>query len=207
MGRQEPVTKPLALGKAVHKGIELKLQGASEEEAIMAARIESDFHHEVTFDEMKRLIEVAPMISGETEVHFQLPLAPGSSLELQGYIDLLTDTAFFDWKSNWRMYSPLDTKQLSLYAWAMMIQSERDLMRGTVFFLRYRKPISHLFTRSEAEEARVWAYDLATEIHEKVSIVETFPDLADDAFPASPGSHCKHCPFALECFRKRRSDP
>lgn len=202
LGRQEPVTKPLALGKAVHKGVELRLQGASDEEAVMAAIIESDFHPEVEREEMERLIRVAPTLKGETEVHFELPLVPQSDLRLQGYIDLLSEGAFFDWKTNWRMYGVNDTMQLTLYAWAIMQTTGRDLVRGTLYFLRYKKPLSHLYTLKEAEEARQWAYDLAMEISEKVSVVKAFPDMSDQAFPATPGSHCKHCPFALECYRR-----
>lgn len=202
LGRQEPVTKPLALGKAVHKGVELRIKGASEEEAVMAAIIESDFHPEVDLEEMERLIRVALMVKGETEVHFVLPLAHGSNLKVQGYIDLLSESAFFDWKTNWRMYGVNDTMQLALYAWAIMQTTGRDIVRGTLYFLRYKKPLSYLYTFQEAEKARQWAYELALEISEKVSVVELFPDMSIQAFQATPGSHCKHCPFALECYRQ-----
>ncbi|MNZ85796.1 PD-(D/E)XK nuclease superfamily protein [compost metagenome] len=63
LGKSEPVTKPLALGKAVHKAIELKINGMSEEEAILEAVIEPDFHSEVTYDEIVSLMQRAPEVS------------------------------------------------------------------------------------------------------------------------------------------------
>lgn len=59
LGKDEPVTKPLALGKAVHKAIELKINGVSEHEAIIEAIIESDFHPEVTYEEIASLMQRA----------------------------------------------------------------------------------------------------------------------------------------------------
>jgi CRISPR/Cas system-associated exonuclease Cas4 (RecB family) len=203
LGRPEPVTKPLALGKAVHKGIELFIQGASEEEAVLEALIECDFHPEVTRDEVVTLMHSAPEITGETEVHFELSLAPGSNLKLQGYIDLVCDGEFFDWKTNRRVYEPTDTMQLPLYAWAVMELKKRDLVKGTLYFLRYRRPMPHLFTLKEADVARGWAHGLAQEIAEKVSVVEVFPELADQLFPPQPGSHCAYCPFAVECLKAK----
>ncbi|MDY7989849.1 PD-(D/E)XK nuclease family protein [Paenibacillus polymyxa] len=87
LNRSEPVTKPLALGKAVHKAIELRIQGVAVEDAIAAAVIEVDFHPEVTYEEIASLMQRAPEVSGQTEVHFVLPL--GAGIQLQGYIDLL----------------------------------------------------------------------------------------------------------------------
>lgn len=52
LNKDEPVTKPLALGKAVYKAIKLKIQGAEIEDAIAAAEIEGDFHPEVTYEEL-----------------------------------------------------------------------------------------------------------------------------------------------------------
>jgi len=203
LDRPEPVTKPLALGKAVHKAIELLIQGADEEEAVIAALIECDFHPEVTRDEIVSLTRSAPRLEGRAEVHFELPLTPASDLKLQGYIDLLQIGGFFDWKTNRRVYGPMDTMQLSLYAWAAMEMESLDLIRGTLYFLRFRQSKSHLFTKKEAEAARAWAYRLAHEIAEKVDIHGTFPELEGTLFPPRPGSHCRHCPFAAECLGRR----
>lgn len=203
LDKPEPVTKPLALGKAVHKAIELLIQGAGEEEAVVAGIIECDFHPEVSRDEIKNLMHRVPVVEGKPEVHFELPLAPGSDLKLQGYIDLLQPGEFFDWKTNWRTYKPLDTMQLPLYAWARKEMEELDVVRGTLYFLRFRLSMSHLFTKTEVEAARAWAYDLAREIAEKVDIHSTFPEMADTLFPPQPGSHCRYCPFAAECLKKK----
>lgn len=200
LGKVEPTTKPLALGKAVHKAIELRIQGIAEVEAILLGMIETDFHPEVTREEIQSLLQRAPLVQGQTEVHFELPLAPESGIRLQGFIDLLQPAQMWDWKSNWRMYGANDTKQLALYAWAIMQLQERDMVKGTLFFLRYRKPISHLYTQQEAEEARQWAYRLAEEIGMKTEVVGAFSDMASSLFPSSPGSLCKHCPFIKECF-------
>lgn len=202
-GRPEPVTKPLALGKAVHKAKELLINGSTEDEAVLSAFVECDFHPEVTRDEIVELMLNAPNFEGETEVHFMLPLEPGSKLMLQGYIDLVCDYEFFDWKTNWRRYGPTDNMQLPLYAWAFMKLKDRDLARGTLFFLRFRRPLTHLFTKAEAEAARAWAYGLAREIAEKVEIYGALPEMFDTLFPHRPGSHCRNCPFAAECLKKR----
>lgn len=200
LGKTEPQTKPLALGKAVHKAIELQIQGTGEKEAILQGIVEADFHPEVTSEEVESLLKRAPIIQGQTEVHFELPLAPESGIRFQGYIDLLQPAQLWDWKSNWRPYGANDTKQLALYAWAIMRMQEWEQVKGTLFFLRYRKPVSHVYTKLEAEEARQWAYQLAEEIGMKMEVVGAFPDMASTLFPSSPSSACKHCPFIKECF-------
>ncbi|GIO42256.1 PD-(D/E)XK nuclease family protein [Paenibacillus barengoltzii] len=201
LGKKEPVTKPLALGKAVHKAIELKINGVSEHEAIIEAIIESDFHPEVTYEEIASLVQRAPEVRGQTEVHFVLPL--GDSIQFQGYIDLLEEERFWDWKSNWRLYRANDTRQLALYAWAIMKRRGLRQVKGTLYFLRFRKAESFVYNESDANEAREWARGLAEEIEMKKSCLESFPDMASSLFPPTPGSHCKHCPFVLECYLKK----
>lgn len=205
LGKLEPATKPLALGKAVHKAIELRIQGATEQEAILQGIIEADFHPEVTRDEIESLLDRAPVLEGQTEVHFELPLAPQSGVRFQGYIDLLQPNQFWDWKSNWQPYGANDTKQLVLYAWALMQLQERDMMKGTLFFLRYRKSVSYLYTKQEAGDARQWAYQLAEEIGMKMEIAGAFPEMSSILFPSTPGSVCKHCLFVKECYIKKMS--
>ncbi|ALP37995.1 hypothetical protein ASL14_19185 [Paenibacillus sp. IHB B 3084] len=203
MGKPEPITKPLALGKSVHKAIELRIQGAAVEDAIMAAIIEADFHPEVTYEEIASLMQRAPEVRGQTEVHFVLPLSAESGIQLQGYIDLLQEAHFWDWKSNWKPYQANDTRQLALYAWAIMKMRELQRIKGTLFFLRFRKAESFIYTRSETNEAREWALRLAEEIELKKSCMESFPDMASSLFSPTLGSHCKHCPFVLECYQKK----
>ncbi|WP_059051389.1 RecB family exonuclease [Paenibacillus senegalimassiliensis] len=202
LDKTEPVTKPLALGKAVHKAIELKINGMSEHEAIIEAIIESDFHPEVTYEEIASLMQRAPKVSGQTEVHFVLPL--GGGIQLQGYIDLLEEEQFWDWKSNWRPYRANDTRQLALYAWAIMKIRGISQIKGTLFFLRFRKAESFMYSYSDTNEAREWAHGLAEEIEMKKSCLESFPDMASSLFPSMPGSHCKHCPFVLECYKEKK---
>ncbi|MDM5277150.1 PD-(D/E)XK nuclease family protein [Paenibacillus silvae] len=202
LGSPEPVTKPLALGKAVHKAIELKINGMSENEAILAAIIETDFHPEVTYEEVLKLLQQAPDVKGRTEIHFKLPLDSSSGIQLQGYIDLLQDVHFWDWKSNWKPYRVHDTRQLALYAWAIMKMRGIRQVKGTLFFLRFRKAESFIYNESDGNEAREWAIQLAEQIEMKKSCLESFPDMASSLFQPTPGSHCKHCPFVLECIKK-----
>jgi CRISPR/Cas system-associated exonuclease Cas4 (RecB family) len=206
LGKDDVVTKPLALGKAVHKAIELKINGTLEDEAILDAMIEIDFHPEVTYDEVSDLLHRAPNLQGETEVHFQLPLSSELGIQLQGYIDLVTPTEFWDWKSNWKPYQANDTKQLALYAWALMKTRGINQVKGTLFFLRFRKAESFVYNYSDTEEARQWALRLAEEIEMKKSCLDSFPDAASFFFPDQVGSHCKHCPFVLDCYKNNRKE-
>ncbi|EGL84290.1 hypothetical protein CathTA2_0153 [Caldalkalibacillus thermarum TA2.A1] len=108
------MTKPLALGKAVHKGIEMLIQGYILEEAVCEGFIEADFHPQVERSEVESLVKKSPVHAGmgETEVHFQLPLSHSPSApQLQGYIDLVVENEsgvwFVDWKTNWQPYNVL----------------------------------------------------------------------------------------------------
>lgn len=206
MGIEEPVTKPLALGKAVHKGNELIInKGLSLEEATYEGLLEVDFHPEVTYVETFRLIKNAPVYQGmgETELHFQLPLADSPDAPIiQGYIDLVNQNKIVDWKTNWKMYHVLENYQLSIYAWAMMKLKGVSKVNGSLYFLRYRKSSTHTFTLEDTEKARKWAYDLAIEIKMKVFLSEIEPDAISRLFPPKPSSNCSHCSFSLECYQK-----
>lgn len=199
-GRSEPVTKPLALGKAVHKALERRTAGDPDDLAMLAGLAEADFHPGVTREELQRLLRMAPRVRGETEVHFQLPLArqPGAP-QLQGFIDLVQEGAFLDWKTHLRPYSIRSTRQLALYAWALMTLRGWEAARGTLYFLRFRQAEAIMYTPEEAEQARAWAYNLAQNAALAVSLLELFPELRKELFPATPGTHCRHCPFAAEC--------
>ncbi|GGK37271.1 hypothetical protein GCM10010965_32620 [Caldalkalibacillus thermarum] len=54
------MTKPLALGKAVHKGIEMLIQGYILEEAVCEGFIEADFHPQVERSEVESLVKKSP---------------------------------------------------------------------------------------------------------------------------------------------------
>jgi hypothetical protein len=205
--REEPVSKPLALGKAVHKGIEMMIQGHDLEKAVLAGFVEADFHPEVEREELQNLIQKAPVQPGigETEVHFELPLAPSlSAPRIQGYIDLLVEEEngiwFVDWKTNWRTYNVFDTMQLPLYAWAVGTMKGLGEVGGSLYFLRFGQKYGHTFTEEEMENARHWAYVRAREIEDRLFLLELEPESRDQLFPAKPSSYCHHCPFAIECY-------
>lgn len=202
-GNKEPATEPMLLGKGVHKAIEEAIKGMSFQEACLAGYVESDFvanYHEIT-----DLVSRAPVQKGmgDTEVYFRLPLSHEENApEIQGYIDLVQDGGFkiWDWKTNRRSYGVHDTYQVSLYAWAMMKIKSVSFVEGSLYFLRYKKKDSAIFTEQDAEKARMWAYNLAKEIEEKLFLLEIGAGSANELFPYKASSYCSHCPFAMTCF-------
>ncbi|WP_245001163.1 RecB family exonuclease [Caldalkalibacillus thermarum] len=207
--REEPVTKPLALGKAVHKAIEKIIAGDSFEEAVTAGIIEVDFHPEVEREEIEKLVQKAPVQPdmGKTEVHFELPLAPfPSAPRIQGYIDLIVDgeneTAFVDWKTNWKTYDVFATMQMPLYAWAISEMRGLEEVEGNLYFLRFGQKCGHTFTIEEMENARQWALEQAREIEDHLFLLELESEKVDRIFPAKPSSACQHCPFVMECYSR-----
>ncbi|MFD1362781.1 PD-(D/E)XK nuclease family protein [Lentibacillus salinarum] len=206
--REEPVTKPLALGKAVHKAIEEMINGDSLENAIQKGWIDADFHPEVTGTEIKQLVKKAPIHKemGKTEQYFRFPLDDSPySPYIQGYIDLVQESEFgvtvSDWKTNWKTYDIRDNHQVALYALAIQHLKGVNEVKGRLAFLRYGKESNHIFDRDDTEQARQWALQLANKINSKLSILDIMPEKADELFPVAPSSACSHCPFVLECFR------
>lgn len=208
----EEVTKPLALGKAVHRAIESVISGASKEDALINGLIEAEFHPQVTREEMNLLLNRAPIYEGigETEVHFTLPLSgePDAPM-IQGYIDLIKGDKIIDWKTNWKPYAIGDMKQLPLYAWAYMVMKERSFVRGNLFFLRFphfteARKYNRVITKEEAEEARAWAYKKAREINDRIMMWEAFQSDEMFFFPPTPSSECKYCSFAIQCYQNRK---
>lgn len=210
-GKEEPVTKPAALGKAVHKAIEMVVKGSDPKEAVLNGIVEVDFHPEVSSEEVEELLKKAPVTSemGETEVYFRLPLSDSPSApEIQGYIDLVKqgewETTLWDWKTNHKVYGVLDTYQLGIYAWALMKLKGTHFVTGHLYFLRFKKDITHVFSEEDAEKARQWAYDLAQEINSKLFLLDLMPEKEDEIFPPRPSSACHNCPFVIECYLKHR---
>ncbi|HET7658424.1 MAG TPA: PD-(D/E)XK nuclease family protein [Bacillales bacterium] len=204
-GIEEPVTKPLALGKAVHKAIELVIKGKTVDQAVLTGWLEADLHPDVTQMEIKELLQNAPVQPGmgETEVYFRLPLSDSlGAPELQGYMDLITGDSLVDWKTNWAMYDVLGTHQVGLYAWALQQLKKIPVVKGRLHFLRFKRSSEHLFSRADMEKARKWALHWATEIENKLFLLHVAPEEKDVLFPATPSSACSHCPFAVECYRK-----
>jgi hypothetical protein len=210
---EEGTTKPLALGKAVHKAIESMIAGSDLEEAVLDGWIEAEMHNEVTHDEISGLVKNAPIYAsiGEVETHFTLPLSgePNAPL-IQGYIDLIQGDKIIDWKTNWKPYAIEATKQLALYAWAFMSLKERSFVHGNLYFLRFpymteRKIYNRVINQIEADQARQWALKLGLEVEERIAFCEAFPEEKLSFFPSTPSTECKHCPFALECYKQTRS--
>lgn len=200
----EPTTYPLALGTAVHKAVEDKMNGASHEEAVINGLVECDFHEDVSKNELSRLVYNAPLhnVHGKTEVYFKTPLSNEVNAPLiQGFIDVVNKNYIIDWKTNRAMYDVKDNHQVGLYAWAMSRVHQTSEMIGRLFFLRFRRESNFRFTQKEMEEARVWALNLAKEIQGKLELLEAMPDMKDELFPATPSSFCSHCPFAIECYQ------
>ncbi|WP_126429965.1 PD-(D/E)XK nuclease family protein [Brevibacillus marinus] len=204
MKRDEPITIPLALGKATHRGIECIVQtGCSVEEAVMEGLIAADFYP-ISRTDLVWLIRSAPVYKGmgKTETHFTLSLGDSSSSpKIQGYIDLEMEDSFVDWKTGRVPYGIWDTMQIPLYAWAILKQRPIQSVKGSLYFLRYRKWVTETFDRSLAERGRKWAYDLAMRIEQAQFLLEQFPDRVNEIYPAKPSHRCKDCPFALECYQ------
>lgn len=206
-GYEEPTTYPLALGKGVHKAIEDKINGVSHSEAVLNGIIEAEFHPEVTMDELSGVASNAPITEnmGETEIYFQLPLSNEDSAPmLQGYIDLVSSDGnkIVDWKTNRVRYDVRDNHQLGLYAWAVGQLRNRTQVEGSLYFLRFRRASKHVFNQADMDASRHWALGVANEINSKRGILDLLPDEADRLFMSTPSSHCRHCPFSIECYRK-----
>ncbi|MEB6549763.1 PD-(D/E)XK nuclease family protein [Heyndrickxia sporothermodurans] len=206
LGNEEPITLPLALGKAVHKAIEDTINGVQHREAILNGLIEAEFHPEVTAEDVSFLASRsnAKPGMGKTEIHFILPLDDTEDAPmLQGYIDLVFNKgmAITDWKTNRVPYHVLDNHQVGLYAWAMNKLYLVPYVVGTLYFLRFKKKSSHCFMPADMEKARLWALGLANEINAKLELYGMLPEEFKRIFPAIPSSNCRHCPFAKECLR------
>lgn len=204
-GVEEPVTKPLALGKGVHKAIEAVIQGKRVDQAVLEGWVEAGFHPEVTSKEIKHLLKNAPIQPGmgKTEVYFRLPLSDAPSApELRGYIDLLAGSSLVDWKTNWKTYDVRDTHQLGLYAWAVQQLKGIQSVEGRLYFLRFKRESKQTFKPEDSKKSRKWAYKWATKIDRRLFLLEMMPEKQDELFPATPSGACSHCPLAVECYRK-----
>ncbi|WP_199860701.1 RecB family exonuclease [Oceanobacillus damuensis] len=205
LGKEEPITQPLALGKAVHKAIEDKIKGIAHDEALLNGYLEAGFHEGISQKEISDLVKRAPIQPnmGETEIYFKLPLSDEKdSPVIQGFIDLYQpDGSIIDWKTNRLPYDVLESKQIALYSWAISQLKGTDSIKGSYYFLRFGKESSHLFTHEDMEKARKWAIKVAKEIYEKLELLDILPDEIEKLFPVQPSRLCSHCPFAWECIK------
>jgi len=204
--KDEPITQPLALGKAVHKAIEDKIKGVEHEEAVLNGYMEAEFHSELSYEDISELTAKASVHPGmgETETYFKLPLADDDNAPMiQGFIDVVQpDGSIIDWKTNRVPYSVQDTQQVALYCWAISKIRNLDEVKGSYYFLRFRREDSYIFTSKEMDEARRWALNLANEINGKLDLYSMFPEQYKDLFPAKPSRLCSHCPFSVACIKE-----
>ncbi|MGE6604484.1 PD-(D/E)XK nuclease family protein [Lysinibacillus fusiformis] len=207
-------TLPLALGSATHLAIELILKGVSKYDAVVKAFREYEID-ELKIKDIMDLVDNAPYqqfmrAAIEIEKKFRLPLDETGEYEVTGVIDVADTKGYFlaDWKTNRKVYTPTDTRQLALYAWALgEMQGKREIL-ATLYFLRFYKQQrqSHLFTYWEMQEARIWALKLTKEINKKNQLIKMFEGTPYEEstlkanFPAKPSNRCSHCPFSVECF-------
>jgi CRISPR/Cas system-associated exonuclease Cas4 (RecB family) len=207
LGKEEPSTKPLALGEAVHKAIECIINGMDIENAIKEGLIACDFHEEVTPNEIRELVERTPFekFKGETELYFRIPLFDyPDSPALQGYIDLVDGNRIMDFKTNRKAYNVTDTYQVGIYAWALSKIRGFNQVEGSLYFLRHRKESTFIFNEAMMEEAADWARALVNEIRFKLNMLEFKPEKWNELFPYKPSGSCSHCPFTLECYKANR---
>lgn len=203
---EDMTTKPLAIGKAVHKAIESIIKGAGFDEAILNGYAECDFHVEVSIEEISNLVKNASATKnmGETETYFRLPLSNSSNAPIiQGYIDLVNGNKLTDWKTNWKRYDVNANHQVGLYAWALHQLKGYDLVEGYLYFLRHRKESGYFYTKADMERSRQWALNLANEINFKIEMLDMFPEKLDELFPYTPSSACEYCPFVLNCIKDK----
>jgi len=211
LGKKEPVTEPLVLGKSVHTLIEiarvLRIENEEElkflaESIAGVASIPVNAEEILTLATRRRVTE--SIGKGVTEEHFKIPLSPEDPFgpELQGFIDYheVTDTEVIvtDWKTNRLSYNPLDTYQLGLYA--LHLKKYNKPVRGRLVFLRTGEAREHLYTPEDIEKARRWAYDTALDIQQKIYALNCGGNL-DELFPAAPGDVCEYCGYAEECVK------
>lgn len=207
-GLKEETSYPLALGKAVHKAIECKINGLSREDALFHGLMECDFDNEVlTAGELSQLTDNAPEnLEGETEMYFRLPLFDGQNdAELQGFIDLIDGDTIIDFKTNRKQYDVNDNHQMGLYAWAVQQIKDIDLISGTLYFLRFKKGSTYFYTEIDVLPAIEWARSLVLEIQTQVKANNHDPDNHRLQFAHWPSSECSHCPFVLNCFSECHS--
>lgn len=209
-------TVPLALGSAVHEAIESILKGTTAQLAIMHSYQKYE-HVGIDLEDVMQLVENAPYkqfmgAAVTVEQHWRMPLDDAGQYWITGVIDVADNEGNFlaDWKTNRKVYSPTDTKQLAMYAWALSRLKGKSIIKATLYFLRFYKQQeqSHTFFLHEMEDARRWALALTKEINFKNNLVNMFAStpVAEDTlkaqFPAKPSSRCNWCPFSVECVQK-----
>jgi len=214
----EALTEPLVLGKTVHSAIQMYLSGTDMQTAIESAILQ-EAELPVDRGEVIRLVQhtmVTGIVGGEVEEHFTVPLDDAGLMNFQGYIDWHKELAdgsiqLIDWKTNRSKYDPRENHQLGLYAWYLSQAIGVNEINAELVFLRYPYAESrqaHTYIRSEMEESRKWALQLAEEIDDKVAELNLLGGVDDESlFPATPGKQCQYCSHASLCIKSVNVDP
>ena len=232
--REEEVTKPLAIGKAIHKVIEVYINYPSTpiEYALRNGFEEVDNHKDVTTEELMRLLSIGQYRIEKfrnkriqephnliVEHHFQINIGRFTDIQLQGYIDILDrngrTVTIVDWKSGWGVFEDFhSSRQLALYTWVVSQITEGmfDTFYAEYHFLRFNKRVGKVVTKLEMEQARSWAVDTALEINERLEKLNALnaeseavkTNYVKQAFPKKLTKLCNSCPFAMNCFGKKQ---
>lgn len=138
---------------------------------------------------------------GWFESHFELPLdefplAPS----VQGYIDYFREEPdciiLNDWKFGHKVYHPLETHQMGIYAYYLAQRFEKPV-RARLVFLRAGRTMEYVYSEVDIEAARSWALETAYEIQSRLERLD--PGTPYEAFPPRHGSLCAYCTFSSEC--------
>ena len=223
---EEPVSEPLALGKAVHAAIEgflnAQQSGQKPEMAECVAAAVAEAPVPLSYEEALRLC-LNPAIRertfcygpAEIEQRFDVPLGATGLYTLQGTVDYaesgLADGSIYllDWKTN-RVKYAADSLQLRLYAGVLAERFGADRVLAKLVFLRYQ---SHscveeaVIEKAAMEEARRWAFELAQEIDVNLAALQCFESDAATLFPARPCASCQTCGYAFQCVQGMTLQP
>ena len=219
---EEPVSEPLALGKAVHAAIEkfLKAQWANEKKDMSACVAEAvaEALVPISFDEALQLC-LNPVVRERTfcygppeiEQRFDVQLDDAGSYGLQGTVDYsernLTDDKtclLLDWKTN-RVKYGADCLQMRLYAAVLARRYKVRQVMAQLVFLRYHGEacVETAFIDARAmEDAWQWAIEKAREIEGNLASLQAFGGDPETLFPARPCAFCHNsCGYAYQCTR------
>ena len=219
---EEPISEPMALGKAVHAAIErfLKAQWANEKKDMSecVAEAVAEAPVPISFDEALQLC-LNPAVRERTfcygppeiEQRFDVQLDAAGAYGLQGIVDYsernLTDEKtclLVDWKTS-RAKFGADSLQMRLYAAVLARRYNVDQVLAQLVFLRYHGGAcveTAIIGENEREEAWNWALDTAREIEGNIASLQAFGGDAQMLFPARPCAFCHNsCGYAYQCSR------
>ena len=219
---EEPISEPLALGKAVHAAIErfLKAQWANEKKDMSecVAEAVAEAPVPISFDEALQLC-LNPAVRERTfcygppeiEQRFDVHLDDAGEYGLQGTVDYsernLTDVKsclLVDWKTNRAKYGA-DCLQMRLYAAVLARRYKVEQVLAQLVFLRYHGGAcveTAVIDARAMEQAWNWALETAREIEGNIASLQVFGGDPEALFPARPCAFCHNsCGYAYQCTR------